>query len=148
MADAKPPVCEICQSRVPEDALQEAVLETLTEQTAPLSVCPACRVVYNFVPDDTGCLDCGGEIGSSENSYELAIEFPVTDDVDGAVASLTGTLCGDCAAHLGLDILFNGINCREDPHERLLAALDCSKPTSNHSAERSRRDSRTEGAVR
>jgi hypothetical protein len=148
MADAKPPVCEICQSGVPEGAFQEAVLETLVEQTAPLSVCPACWGVYNFIPNGTDCLDYGREIGSSENNFEFALEFPVTDEVDGAIASLTGTLCGDCAAHLGVNILFNGINCREEPHERPLAAPDCSEPTANHAAERSRRDYRTERSVR
>ncbi|MWG36608.1 hypothetical protein [Halomarina oriensis] len=119
----------------------------LTDQSTTLTVCPACRVVYNFDPVDDDCFDCGTVIDSVEEGYEFDLEFPVNDDCDGAIASLTGTLCGDCAAHLGLDILFNGINCRNDPHKRLLTALGCPDSSLRHSTERSRRDCWTEGPV-
>jgi len=110
------------------------------------SVLPG-KVVYNFDPVEDDCFDCGTAIDSVEEGYEFDLEFPVNDESDGAVANLTGTLCGDCAAHLGLDILFNGINCRDDPHERLLTALGCPDSSQRHSTERSRRDCWTEGPV-
>jgi hypothetical protein len=140
--------CDLCRSEFHIATFEHTAPNLLTEQRSDLRVCPACRVVYNFDPADDGCLDCGTTIESSAEGFRFELEFPVNDEPDAPIARLSGGVCGDCAAHSGLDTLFNGINARDDAREQLLRALDCTTSSPTQSAAQSESKHRTEESVR
>ena len=114
--------CELCQSDFPATVVERTTPDLLADPSEPHTICPACRVIYNFEPDDDCCIECGSPLDAQSRDYRFDLEFPVSEPGE-SVASLSGRLCGDCAAHIGLDLLFNGINSRPQIHDRLLRAL-------------------------
>jgi rubredoxin len=142
--DAQRVVCDICQNEFLGDVLKEAAPEKLVTQIDDCAVCPACRIVYDFDPIDDGCLACSvpTERLSSEG-YHFEITFPVHERDDSPLAEITGTLCGDCAAQIGIDLLFSSITNRASAHERLLDVLE-QQNDQFHSYERHDQSSLTE----
>lgn len=117
--------CDICRSEFPRDVLEETTPLVVSSQAASLTVCAACRVIYNFDPDDAGCFACGTPIHrDDECGYRLAVEFPVNDQPDGPLATLSEELCGECSSKIGIDVLFSGVTSRETTHADLIEALN------------------------
>ncbi len=117
--------CDICQSQFPLDVLEESTPQVITDHTASLTVCAACRVIYNFDPNDAGCFACGTPIDrAGESGHQIAVEFPVNDQPDGPLATLSEELCGECSSKIGIDLLFGGATSREATHADLIEALN------------------------
>jgi len=137
-------VCDICQNEFSGDILKDVVPGRLVTQVDDCTVCPACRTTYGFEPIDDGCLACNAPIERlSSGGYHFEIVFPVHERDDSPLAEITGILCGDCAAQIGIDLLFSSITSRVSAHERLLDALE-QQNDQFHSHERHDQGSPTE----
>lgn len=121
--DGDQAICDICRSEFPIAALEETTPDVLADESEMLTLCEACRTVYDFTPNDGRCLACGAPVESEDAGHRIDITFPVSDRPDGPIADISGSVCNDCAARIGSDLLFSGIRGQESTHGKLLEAI-------------------------
>jgi len=134
---SEPRICEICRNGFHSNALEVVDSASLIDTQETLTLCEACRAVYDLVADEGRCLVCSALVEAENTAYRIELTFPANDQLDGPNAEINGPLCSDCAARLGNDILFRSIRTRKSAHGSLVEAIKRQNGASEESTDES-----------